>query len=360
VSYADRLARTGERVEELEIGALLVTDLVNIRYLTGFSGSNAMLVVAPEASVFLTDFRYVERAEPLREYTDVRRGERDVLAELGEAARELAGGGTLGFEEASLTVERHRRLAAALTGIELAPQAGVVEALRAVKDADEIAAVRRAAAVLEGVYEGIAAEGLTGRTEREVAWRILERFHGASAEGPSFDSIVASGTAGALPHAEPRDEPIGSGTLVTMDIGCIVQGYCSDCTRTFATEGELPAELAAAYELCLEAQLAALDAVRPGAGGAEVDAVARDVIEAAGHGAHFGHGLGHGVGLAVHEAPRLAPSSSATLEPGMVVTVEPGIYLPGVGGVRIEDLVVVTADGCERLTGYPKELITTG
>jgi Xaa-Pro aminopeptidase len=360
VSYGDRLAHAGEQVEELGLGALLLTDLVNIRYLTGFTGSNAMLVVAPSASVFLTDFRYVERAQPLREFTDVRRGEREMLAELAEAARELTGGGTLGFEEGDLTVARHRRLTEELSGVELTPQSGVVEALRAVKDADEIAAVRRAAAVLEGVYEGIAEEGLIGRTEREVAWRVLERFHEAGAEGPSFDSIVASGAAGALPHAEPRDEVIGPGTLVTMDIGCVFEGYCSDCTRTFATEGDLPAELAAAYDLCLEAQLAALEAVRPDAGGSAVDAVARDMIEAAGHGAHFGHGLGHGVGLAVHEAPRLAPSSSATLEPGMVVTVEPGIYLPGVGGVRIEDLVVVTADGCERLTGYPKELITTG
>ena len=241
MSYGDRLARAGERVEELGLGALLLTDLVNIRYLTGFTGSNAMLVVAPSASVFLTDFRYVERAQPLREFTDVRRGEREMLAELAEAARELTGGGSLGFEEGDLTVARHRRLTEELSGVELTPQSGVVEALRAVKDADEIAAVRRAAAVLEGVYEGIAEEGLIGRTEREVAWRVLERFHEAGAEGPSFDSIVASGAAGALPHAEPRDELIGPGTLVTMDIGCMFEGYCSDCTRTFATAGDLPA-----------------------------------------------------------------------------------------------------------------------
>src|SRR5262249_50858999 len=160
-------------------------------------------------------------------------GERDMLAELADAVGELAGGGKLGFEEADLTVERHRKLAAALEGVELAPQSGVVEELRVIKDADEIAAVRRAAAVLEGVYQAIAGEGLIGRTEREVAWRILELFHEAGAEGPSFDSIVASGAAGALPHAEPRDEVIGPGTLVTVDLGCVFEGYCSDCTRTF-------------------------------------------------------------------------------------------------------------------------------
>jgi Xaa-Pro aminopeptidase len=360
MSYGDRLARVGQRLEGLEVGALLVTDLDNIRYLTGFTGSNALLVVGPTGSVFLTDFRYIERSEPLRAYTDVRRGEREMLAELADAVRDVAGDGPLGFEEASVTVARHRRIATALADVELAPQSGVVETLREVKDEDELARIRRAAAVLEDVYETIAAEGLAGRTEREVAWRILELYHEAGAEGPSFDSIVASGTDGALPHAEPRDVVIDRGSLVTLDIGCVLDGYCSDCTRTFATPGELPGQLQEAYDVCLEAQVAALGHVRAGAQGAAVDAVARDIIEAAGHGEHFGHGLGHGVGLAVHEAPRLASSSTATLEPGMVVTVEPGIYLPGVGGVRIEDLVVVTADGCERLTGYPKELITTG
>ncbi len=213
--------------------------------------------------------------------------------------------------------------------------------------------------MLEGVYAALADEGLSGRTERDVAWRVRELFHAAGAEGPSFDTIVASADAGALPHAEPRDVAIPAGTLVTIDLGCVVDGYCSDCTRTFATEGDVPQELLDAYATCLEAQLAGLDAVRPGASGVAVDGVARAIIAEAGHGEHFGHGLGHGVGLEVHEAPRLSPISSATLEQGMIVTVEPGIYLPRLGGVRIEDLVVVTGDGCERLTGYPKELITT-
>jgi Xaa-Pro aminopeptidase len=174
---------------------------------------------------------------------------------------------------------------------------------------------------------------------------------------PSFPSIVASGERGALPHAEPTGEPIPRGTLVTLDIGARLDGYCSDCTRTWAT-GELPDDLAEAYELVRRAQQAALDAVRPGPEGREVDAVARDIIEAAGHAEHFGHGLGHGVGLEVHEGPRLARTAEAALAAGNVVTVEPGVYLPGRGGVRIEDLVAVTEDGHRVLSGTTKELVT--
>ena len=198
-------------------------------------------------------------------------------------------------------------------------------------------------------------QGLVGRTEREVAFALETEMRRRGAE-PAFESIVASGPRGALPHAVPADEAIARGTLVTLDIGARHEGYCSDCTRTWAT-GELPDDLAEAYELVRRAQAEALAAVRPGPEGREVDAVARDIIEAAGHGEHFGHGLGHGVGLEIHEGPRLARTGEARLVAGNVVTVEPGVYLPGRGGVRIEDLVVVTEDGHRVLSATSKDLI---
>ena len=197
-------------------------------------------------------------------------------------------------------------------------------------------------------------QGLVGRTEREVAFALETEMRRRGAE-PSFSSIVASGPRGALPHAAPTDEAIPRGTLVTLDIGARIDGYCSDCTRTWAT-GDLPDDLAEAYALVQRAQAEALAAVRPGPEGREIDAVARDIIEAAGHGEHFGHGLGHGVGLEVHEGPRLARTGDARLVAGNVVTVEPGVYLPGRGGVRIEDLVAVTEEGHEVLSGTTKDL----
>jgi Xaa-Pro aminopeptidase len=236
---------------------------------------------------------------------------------------------------------------------------GAVERLREIKDAGEQEAIRRSAALIETVLERVAAAGLAGRSERDVAWSIQEAFHELGAEGLSFPSIVAAHERGAQPHAEAGDEVIGADTFVTIDLGCVLDGYCSDCTRTFAT-GAVPQRLRDAYAVCLEAQLAAMEGIRPGLSGPDADAIARGIIARAGFGEHFGHPLGHGVGLDVHEDPRLSAVSSATLEPGMVVTVEPGIYLPGLGGVRIEDLVIVTESGCERLTGYPKELTTVG
>jgi Xaa-Pro aminopeptidase len=360
VNHAGRLARLGETLASHEVDALLVTDLVNVRYLTGYTGSNGAVVAGAAGAVFLTDFRYLERVAPLREYIDVRQATQDLIRHVSGRWAELAPGASrVGFEAAHLSVAALGTLSEAAGDVELVPVSGVVERLRVLKDDEEVEAIRRSTALLEPIYRQIAEEGLVGRREVDVAWRVKELLHEQGAEGVSFDPIVASGDAGALPHAEPRERQIELGDLVTLDIGGILDGYCSDCTRTFAT-GPVVDGLAEVYDLVLRAQLAALEAVRPGVTGVDADAVAREIIADAGHGEHFQHGTGHGVGLQIHEEPRLSPTSTATLEPGMIVTVEPGVYLPGTGGVRIEDLVVVTADGCERMTGYPKELITTG
>ena len=359
MSHADRLAALGERLDALGVDALLVTARANIRYLTGFGGTNGVVLVRPDAATFLTDFRYTQRAAPLEAFMEVRQVERDVMRAACAHLAELApGAGRIGFESAHMTVAQHDRLAAAAPAPPTAT-VGAVERLREVKDAGEQEAVRRSAALIQPVLQQVAAAGLVGRTEREVAWSIQEAFHELGAEELSFPSIVAAHEHGSQPHAEPGTDVIGPDTLVTIDLGCVLDGYCSDCTRTFAT-GSVPQRLRDAYAVCLEAQLAAMEGIRPGLSCSDADGIAREIIDRAGFGEHFGHPLGHGVGLEVHEDPRLSAVSDATLEPGMVVTVEPGIYLPGLGGVRIEDLVIVTGDGCERLTGYPKELTTLG
>ena len=345
---ADRLAA---RLEEEGLAALLVTDLVNVRYLTGFSGTNGLCLVGPDLRLFVTDFRYVEQAERQVRDFERARGTQDLL---GEAAGRLSG--RVGFEDQHVSVRRHARLRElAPEGVELVGAGGIVESLRAVKEPSELAAMRSAAALGDEMYALLAEQGLTGRTEREVALALEQEMRRRGAEDPAFPTIVAGGAHGALPHATPSDEPIARDTLVVVDLGCRVDGYCSDSTRTLAT-GSIDESAAEVYELVLRAQGAALDAVRAGAECRGVDAVARDLIVAAGHGEHFGHGLGHGVGMEVHEGPRLAPSGEGELLEGNAVTVEPGVYLPGAFGVRIEDLVAVTADGCEIMGGFPKEL----
>jgi Xaa-Pro aminopeptidase len=232
-----------------------------------------------------------------------------------------------------------------------------VEAERALKERSELAAIRAAAELADDALRGLLDGGeLTGRPERELALALEDAIRHRGGE-PAFPTIVASGPAGALPHARPRDEPVLEGTLVTFDWGVQLDGYCSDCTRTFAV-GDPGAQLRDIYELVRRAQAAALDAIRPGPDGKAVDAVARELIAEAGHGDHFGHGLGHGVGLEVHEAPRLSVTGTDTLRAGNVVTVEPGVYVPGTGGVRIEDLVAVTEAGHEVFSTLPKELVT--
>jgi Xaa-Pro aminopeptidase len=259
------------------------------------------------------------------------------------------------FEADALTYANYEFLRAG--GIELVPRRGLVESLRAVKEPEELDAIRRATEVTNRTYERLAEEQFAGRTEKELAWRMEQLLHELGADGLAFPVDVAAGPTAASPHAVPGDRVVEEGELVLVDAGAMLDGYCSDCTRTFAVGG-VADSLREAYEIVREAQQAGLDAVRAGAAGRDADAATRAVISEAGYGENFGHGLGHGVGLLVHEAPVLRPESEDVLAAGNVVTVEPGIYLSGVAGIRIEDLVVVTDDGCEVLTAFPRELIT--
>jgi Xaa-Pro aminopeptidase len=341
----DRLERLRASLDE----PLLVTYGVNVKYLIGFESSNAALFVDEERAILFTDFRYAEAARAV-ESVDFVQSQRTLLKTVAETLD-----GKVAFEEAALTYAGWKTLGDG--GLELVPRAGLVERLRAVKDDEELAKIREAARITDAVYTAFADETFVGRTERELAWTMEQLFHEHGAHSLAFDLIVGSGPTGALPHGRPTDRVVAPNTTVVIDAGCYVEGYASDCTRTFAT-GDLPDELAQAYEVCLQAQLAGLNAIRAGTTGADADGAARRVIEEAGLGDRFGHGLGHGVGLAVHEAPTARPESTDVLEAGNVITVEPGIYLEGNGGVRIEDLVVVTDGDAENLNAYTKELVT--
>jgi Xaa-Pro aminopeptidase len=408
-----RTQRLAELLRERELDMLLVGGPVNLRYITGFTGSNGLALVGAAGDhgvsgaarhQFFTDFRYATQsaeqlpgvyerrivqvelieaaaralagkpdeagagrdpaeAELAAEAEPVAEAELAGEAELGLEADGSATRVRLGFDEAALTVKQHLCLRELLpAAYELIPAAGLVEGLREIKDAAELQRIRAAALLADEALRGLLEGGVAGRTEREVAIELELRMRRLGATAPSFASIVAAGPHSALPHAEARDVEIPRDTLVTIDWGAELDGYCSDCTRTFATGEAVPQEDREVYELVLHAQLAGLAAVRPGPSGREVDAVAREVIERAGHGEHFGHGLGHGVGLEVHEAPRLSRTApDQPLRAGHVVTVEPGVYIPGRIGVRIEDLLAVTADGHELLGGgLPKELTVVG
>ncbi len=341
----DRIARLRDSLEE----PLLVTNPVNVRYLTGFDSSNAALLVEPERVRLFTDFRYIEAARAV-EGVETVETRRSLIAWLAE---ELSG--RIGFEAAALPYAQYETLAG--DGLELVPRTGLVERLRAVKDASELDAIRRACAITDRMFERLATEvRFVGRSERDVAWDVTRLFHEEGAEGVAFEHIVGSGPTGARPHARAGDRVIGVGELVVIDAGCTVDGYASDYTRTFAT-GPLDGEAREAYEVVLAAQQAGLGAIRAGVRGVDADAAARRVIEESSFAGAFGHGLGHGLGLDVHESPRLSTESGDTLEAGNVVTVEPGVYLAGRFGIRTEDDVVVTADGIENLTGFRSELV---
>jgi Xaa-Pro aminopeptidase len=341
-----RVDRLREQLEE----PLLVTNPANVRYLIGLKSSNAALFVEPDRLRLFADFRYANAAREV-EGVEFAETKRDLL---GDLAVRLSG--RIGFESVFVTYAGYERLRS--SGVELVPRAGLVEALRAKKEEAELEAIKRACEITDRVFERLAQESFVGRTERDIAWTLEQLFHdeGSSA---AFESVVASGPNAAKPHGRATDREIGRGETVVIDTGCEVDGYVSDYTRTFAT-GPLPDELKEAYTVCLEAQAAALDGIRAGLTGVDADRLARDVVDRTRFRGAFGHGLGHGLGLEVHEAPRMSEESGDTLSPGNVVTVEPGIYLEGVGGIRIEDDVVVTNGGIENLTKLRKDLIEVG
>jgi Xaa-Pro aminopeptidase len=347
----ERLGRLRASLRDVELDGLVVSAPSNVFYLSGFRGSAGVLLTTPDRAVLASDFRYRLQAKeqaPSFEFLEV---EARLLAGVGEeAARTKVR--RLGYDAAHLTCAQREELAVEACGVELVPRSGLVEGLRAVKSPEEVARIRRAAGLADRALSHMAGLLRVGATEREVALEGEFWMRRAGAEAAAFDLIVASGPRSALPHAETTEREMAAGDLVVIDVGARVDGYCSDMTRTFAIKSA-SAQAKGIYELVHRAQRAGRSALRAGAACGAVDAAARSIIEEAGHGEDFGHGLGHGVGIEVHEAPRLRRDDESELAAGNVVTVEPGIYLAGLGGVRLEDLFLVGGDGAETLNGSP-------
>jgi Xaa-Pro aminopeptidase len=342
----DRIDRLRANLEQ----PLLVTDPTNVRYLCGFESSNCALFVEQDRARLFTDFRYIEAARAVDGVEPVMT-KRNLIAELADQLS-----GRIAFERV-LAYGLYEVLRDG--GLDLVPTSGTVEKLRAIKEEGELEQLRKACAITDRVFERLTEVPFVGRTERDVAWDLAQLFHDEGGEGLAFESIIGAGPTGARPHARAGDRKIGSGELVVIDAGTSIGGYASDYTRTFAT-GPLDDEAKEAYDTVLRAQQAALDGIRAGISGVDADALARTVIDESPFAGTLGHGLGHGLGLDVHEAPRLSTESGDILQPGNVVTVEPGVYLEGRFGIRIEDDVVVTADGIENLTAFRKDLVEVG
>lgn len=353
-----RVERLRDRLEELGCDGLFSVHPPANQYLSGLLTSldeisSAVIVTAEEAH-FLTDSRYTEQAEREVQGFEITQLSGDYLTKSGEVLKSL-GLSRVAFDPNGHTVAEHDRLRQAYGG-ELIADEDLVGRMRRVKDEKEIEAIRAASQLAEGVLRDILPTLVEGVSERDVAAAIEYEFKKRGAAGPSFDTCVLFGANSSLPHGNPGERPLKAGDAVLIDMGCRRGGYCSDLTRTFAFSTIPGAWFEEIYALTRRAQERALEAVRPGVTGRDVDAVARGIIADGGYGDRFGHGLGHGVGIEIHEEPRVNTRSNTILEPGMVITIEPGIYLPGRGGVRIEDLVVVTEAGCDVLTELSKDL----
>jgi Xaa-Pro aminopeptidase len=353
IDHAKRIRRLASDLVALKLDALLVTDLTNVRYLTGFSGTNGQVLVHADGSIFLSDPRYAARAKLI-----VQGAEIDIypveITDILDAHLGRLRVGRLGIEAASMTLSERDRIVDALDLVETVPTEGVVEKHRRIKDVEEVALIKEAVAVADDAFAWVLDRIGVGATEREIALDLEMRMRLSGADEVSFPLIVASGPLSAHVHHSPSSRPLEKGDVVLMDFGARVDGYCSDLTRTVALGGVSENE-ETVYAVVLEAQRRAISETRSGAEAAFVDRIARRTIDGEGYGDFFSHGLGHGVGLDIHEAPRLRKTSTDGLVTSNVVTIEPGIYLPDRFGIRIEDCVLVTDDGCEILGTAPKD-----
>ncbi len=352
----DRLENIRNNFERNGIDGLIVMRPENRRYASGFTGTAGMLFITLDSAWLFTDFRYDEQAKSeaacycVEKYNN--KPTEALVPVVGKTGCKM-----IGFEKDFITYQDHEKLSGALDRVDFIPTENIIENLRAKKDRDEIEAQSKAALIADKAFNAICNYVKEGMKEKEIALEIDYRMRKFGSEGNSFPTIVASGPRASLPHAGPSCKEVQRGEFLKMDFGATYNGYCSDLTRTVAL-GEYDGKQKEIYEVVLMAQKKALAGIQAGKKGIDVDRIARDFIASAGYGDNFGHGLGHGVGLFIHEAPSLSPKGSSVLEAGNVVTIEPGIYIPGWGGVRIEDLVKVTENGHENLTSSPKELLT--
>lgn len=348
-----RICLLRQEMERRHIGLFIVAGRENVRYVSGFTGSAGYAVVTADRGFVLTDFRYVEQAASEAPGFEVVRQGPDAAGALAALVTRL-GVTRVGFEKEHISYAFYEKMAGRISGVELVGTEAVVESIRAVKEPEELLLIRKAAALAdEGMAHAISCVR-PGVRERELAVEVQHFLQMAGAERVGFEPIVVSGPRGSLPHGRPSERVIEPGDLVTIDLGAVFAGYCSDLTRTVAV-GHASEKQREVHAVVLEAQEVAMEKLRPGIVAREVDAAARGVMGRWGYGEYFGHGLGHGVGLAVHEWPRVGMDSETVLQEGMVVTVEPGIYIPGWGGARIEDLVVTGRDGCEVISRARRE-----
>jgi Xaa-Pro aminopeptidase len=351
--HQDRLAAVRHKLSEWQVDAILITSPANRRWLSGFTGSNAMLLISPEKALIATDFRYYERAKMETPHFELFKHERTpkhsrAFFKAGKAAR-------IGVEQKHVTLEKAAKWRKLRTGIQWKPLAETVEPMRAIKTADEIALMRRAAVITDQAMSQFPEIARPGLSEKQLAWELEKIMREAGAEGTAFPTIVASGPNSALPHHTTSDRKLQTGDVIIVDMGAKLDGYHSDLTRSFYLGSEPSSQFWDVYNLVYRAKENVFTSLRPGMALRQADALGRDLIYKAGHKEHFGHGLGHGVGLDIHEDPALSPRApeEAAIEAGMTVTIEPGIYIPGWGGVRLEEFALVTGSGLELLSHCP-------